>query len=314
MSHITYRPLDHDIPFGMRLSGVTPAALESAELRTELRNVFQRCGLMVFEDVEPTDTMQIELSKVFGPLKEHPIPTVPRAGIKDHPGIIAIEHDPDDPNILHVNGRDLSQWLPWHFDHCYNDKLNRAGVLRAITIAPEGGLTGFLDGIDLYNSAEPELRTVLERLNIIYILDPLLKQYRFGLPDDFRAVRLQRVRHATAEYVKDSPRAVHPAVWRRETGEKVLHMAPFMSLGIQGQETAEGYRQFQELCDEAFQAARPYFHQWKLTDMLIWDNWRMLHSATGIDPTHRRRMHRTTIEGDYGLGRFEPKPGGEVAA
>ena len=39
--------------------------------------------------------------------------------------------------------------------------------------------------------------------------------------------------------------------------------------------------------------------------MLIWDNWRVLHSVSGSAPEEGRCMHRTTIEGDYGLGRFE---------
>jgi taurine dioxygenase len=31
----------------------------------------------------------------------------------------------------------------------------------------------------------------------------------------------------------------------------------------------------------------------------------MLHSVSGMDPKYGRRMQRTTIRGDYGLGRFE---------
>ena len=48
-----------------------------------------------------------------------------------------------------------------------------------------------------------------------------------------------------------------------------------------------------------------YWHEWKLTDMLIWDNSRVLHAVEGCDPKYPRRVHRTTIRGDYGLGRFE---------
>ena len=36
----------------------------------------------------------------------------------------------------------------------------------------------------------------------------------------------------------------------------------------------------------------------------------MLHCVTGTNPGNVRRMHRTTIKGDYGLGYFE----GEVAS
>jgi taurine dioxygenase len=49
----------------------------------------------------------------------------------------------------------------------------------------------------------------------------------------------------------------------------------------------------------------PYFHSWKPDHMVIWDNWRMLHSVSGMDPKYERRMQRTTIVGDYGLGFFE---------
>jgi taurine dioxygenase len=42
--------------------------------------------------------------------------------------------------------------------------------------------------------------------------------------------------------------------------------------------------------------------------MVIWDNRRVLHHACGCDPKYDRLMHRTTIRGDYGLGRWETPP------
>ena len=46
---------------------------------------------------------------------------------------------------------------------------------------------------------------------------------------------------------------------------------------------------------------------WQQDDMVLWDNWRMLHSARGVPPGEARKMRRTTIAGDYALGRrFEP--------
>ena len=37
--------------------------------------------------------------------------------------------------------------------------------------------------------------------------------------------------------------------------------------------------------------------------MVLWDNWRVLHCASGVSPEQTRVMHRTTIAGDYALGR-----------
>lgn len=46
-----------------------------------------------------------------------------------------------------------------------------------------------------------------------------------------------------------------------------------------------------------------YFHQWQPGDMVLWDNWRAMHCATGTAPGVKRVIHRTTIMGDATLGR-----------
>jgi taurine dioxygenase len=47
----------------------------------------------------------------------------------------------------------------------------------------------------------------------------------------------------------------------------------------------------------------PIFRSWQPEDMLLWDNWRILRQAMGVAPDYLRIMQRTTIMGDYGLGR-----------
>ena len=60
---------------------------------------------MIFEDVEPTPKMQVALSKVFGPLKDHPSKAVPRAGGDDMLGVIEMRHEPNEPGAVRVDGR-----------------------------------------------------------------------------------------------------------------------------------------------------------------------------------------------------------------
>ena len=98
---------------------------------------------------------------------------------------------------------------------------------------------------------------------------------------------------------------MHPAIWTRKTGEKVLHAAPWQAAGIEGMETPEGDALLEALFAEIEAKMLPYWHSWKPTDMAIWDNWRFLHAASGNPAKYPRRMQRTTIKGDYGLGRFE---------
>ena len=88
-----------------------------------------------------------------------------------------------------------------------------------------------------------------------------------------------------------------------------------MAEGIEGQENPEGDALLEDVAREiiALAEAGCYVHDWKPTDMVIWDNWRMLHAVEGCDARYERRTLRTTIKGDYGLGYFEDgKKVGEV--
>jgi taurine dioxygenase len=97
-------------------------------------------------------------------------------------------------------------------------------------------------------------------------------------------------------------------LWTRDTGEKVFHMTPYGCRGIEGDRSDAAFELLSEIWEEAMRVVRPYFHAWHETDMVIWDNWRVLHEATGCNPDEERVVHRTTIKGDYGLGRFEERP------
>lgn len=298
-------PLQDGLSFGARVTNLARGDLEQPEVRDALQSIFERDGLIVFEDVEPTAEMHVALSTVFGPLKEHPVKAVERVDGDVLPGVIDMHRKPFESTIVEIDGVQLTGWLPWHFDHCYNNHLNRAGVLRALEIPPSGGLTAFADGIELYENFPKDLREALEGVNVIYTLDLIFDHMRFGLPANFRSVQIPAKQYEILEESRKQPRSVHPAIWQRKDGTRVLHVSPWMSVGVEGREDEEGDALLRAVCEEINRSARPYQHRWTGTEMLVWDNWRMLHSVSGNAPEHGRRMQRTTIQGDYGLGYFE---------
>ena len=302
MAAIHVRPLQDDLPFGARITGVTADNITDEAVRAQINQVFEDRGMIVFEDIEASAKMQVMVSEVFGPLKDHPVKIVERLDQDSMPGVITIRTAPDSA-ICEIDGKQLITWQPWHFDHTYNNELNRAGVLRAETIAPEGGMTAFADGIQIYQDMDPALRAKAEEIEMLYTLDMHYERQFFGLPKTFREIRPKN--NDILEVAKTFPRAIHPAVWTRETGEKVLHMTPYGCRGVVGNETPEGNALLAEIWENVEATIKPYYHQWKPSDMLVWDNWRMLHEACGCDPKYERIMHRTTIKGDYGFGRWE---------
>jgi len=305
MTALTVDEIRPDIGFGARVAGVTREACADDDTRAELNRLFERYGLLVFSDVEATPAMQVAISTVFGPLKDHPSQATPRAG--GELGVIEIRHLPNEGGKVRLDGVELSQWLPWHFDHCYNDELNRAGVLRSVETPPDGGRTGFVDGIALYDAIPPPLRDRIKDEAVLYSMDVIMENLHYGRPANLTEVEASPEAQAVMDEFEGRPRAAHPAVWTRDTGEKVLHVSPWMAKGLVGREDDDGEALLMEVCDAIFDAARDlcYFHRWSSTDMLIWDNWRVLHAVSGMDPSYSRCMHRTTIKGDYGLGAFE---------
>lgn len=312
---LEFRPLREDLPFGTRIAGVDRDAIEDPSVRREINAAFETHGLIVFEDIEPSNAMQAALSNVFGPMKEHPVASVKRVDGAAMPGVVEIRSPAGSGGVVEFGGKRLSHWLPWHFDHCYNDELNLAGILRATEIVPEGGITGFVDGIALYKHFPEALRARIEGRDVIYTLDVQYDSMRFGRPVDLKVIQPKPLPSGFAETARAMPRALHPAVWTRPTGEKVLHVSPWMAVGIAGEENAAGDALLEDVCQtiNVLAGTLSYHHAWQPTEMLIWDNRRVLHAVSGHDPALGRTMQRTTIKGDYGLGRFEGGGvGGEI--
>jgi taurine dioxygenase len=314
MSGISVRDLDDELSFGSVVEGLNGQAIGDEAIRQQLRDVFRKRGLIVFKDMEPTAKMQIAVSKIFGPLKDHPTRTTPRDKETgdEAVGVIDMHYIPGmkgemKGQLVKIDGANVARFSPWHFDHCYNDELNYAGVLRSPVRAPEGGRTGFMDGIECYRQFPAELRDSMEGKNVIYTLDTRLSSMKYGV--NFELIGEDAgLPEGMLDEIKIFPRAIHPAVWTRESGEKVLHVGPWMCFGLENHEDPEGDALLDEVChtvNRMGEGTSAYWHDWAPTDMVIWDNHRMLHAVEGCDPKYERHTIRSTIKGDYGLGRFE---------
>lgn len=319
MSDISVRPLSDRLSWGSVVEALDWASLANEGVREQLRELFEQRGFIVFEGVEASAKMQVAISEVFGPLKDHPTKTVARVDDPDAAvGVIDMHSMPRDisdgnlAGLIEKNGKILARYSPWHFDHCYNDELNLAGVLRVVKNSATGGRTGFVDGVELYRQLSPQLRERIDGINVIYTLDTRLSKMVFGR--DFRDFGDLPTKGSSVYEAQRFPRAMHPAVWTRPSGEKVLHVGPWMAVGLEGHEDAQGEELLEAVCQEINAKANAYWHDWKPNDMVIWDNRRLLHAVEGNDPMFERQSQRTTIRGDYGLGYFEGgKKVGEVA-
>lgn len=303
MSAITITDLPGDVPFGAQVHGVTLGGLADEAVRGQLREAFDARGVLVFKEMEGSSELHLSLSEVFGGLQHHAL-----MDKESDEKVVDLQQAQD---VVELDGTRLAAFLPWHFDACYTEKLNRGAILRPVELPPEGGLTGFTDGIQLYRDISPELRAKFENRKVIYHSYLMFMNQRFGVPQGQRWISLSPSASEMIEKCKESLRSVHPAIWERRTGERVLHVSPWQAAGILGEENPEGDALLEALCDEIYAKMKPYWHRWQLNDMVLWDNLRFIHAVSGNDPQYNRHLQRATIEGDYGHGSFESGVGSE---
>lgn len=301
------KSLSADLSFGLIVRGLTMAHLDQPDVQQRLRALWIEKGLIVFKDMEGGADGQVKLSACFGKPEVHPM----KHGVNvERPELLDIVYRPgtDRGNIFEVDGRRLGSFLPWHSDLIYVDRINHGGVLRPLEIPPSGTQTGFIDRIAAYETLPQPLKVRIEGLNIVYKLDFDASRQRFGQTHDVRLVRLGTAAIKVMANAHTVPRVLHPAVFQQpETDRKVLNVSPWFAVGIQGMEAAEGDALLEELALHVADESRAYFHDWALGDMVLWDNWRMLHCAPGVPEDQSRSFQRTTIAGDYALGRPETR-------
>jgi taurine dioxygenase len=304
---MTYRidKLDPARKFGIAISGLTEGDLASDAVRTDLHRLWIEHGLIVFRG-EASSSFHIALSKVFGPCELHP---VKETRIEEFPELIEVQYSPThkayDTGVYEVGGKELGGWLPWHKDNIYVSRINHGGILRALTVPPEGGNTGFIDQIEAYEALPNDLKARIEDLLVVYKMRMHFADQRYASPVPIKLLRTcDFVEKVVAREETDFPLVVHPAVYRqKETGRPVLNISPMFAEYIYGMDNAEGHKLLRRLVDHVSSSKFAFYHKWVVGEMVLWDNWRTLHSAEGVDPQATRWMRRTTIGGDYSLGR-----------
>ena len=301
----TVEPLSPQLAFGKTIRGLTAAHIADPQVCDQLRRHWIEDGLLVFRDGEINEDFHLALSRVFGPLEAHPIGELRTEG---KPELITLFSTPENATVLEIDGEVGGGYLGWHKDLVYVERINHGGILRALKASTIGGRTGFIDQIDAYDRLPEALKRQIEGLHIVYRLGSF-DDMKYMTRSPFRVIQTA----ASTQSVIDSaekhfPPVSHPLVFvQPETGRKVLNLSPFFAMYIEELGREGGHELLTTLAHHVLDCLA-YHHAWTTDEMILWDNWRMLHSVSPAPTSQERVMQRTTIKGDYGVGRTLPFP------
>jgi taurine dioxygenase len=188
------------------------------------------------------------------------------------------------------NGGLGSYEVVWHTDNSYVKVPPAGSMLYALEVPVNGGGdTSFNNQYLAYEELPQDLKQAIEgkyqlhdtSRNSAGVLRPGVK-----LP-----TKPEEVEGPTHPLVR-----VHPVTKRRALylGRRRVWPSNYI-LGVPNEESE---KLLDRLWAHATQPKYAWTHQWKVGDILLWDNRCCMHYRTEVDVNQRRVMHRTTIKGE----------------
>ncbi|MRX08484.1 TauD/TfdA family dioxygenase [Pseudoduganella sp. FT25W] len=239
--------------------------------------------LLVFRDQRITPQQQVDFSRRFGPLQIH---VLRNFQLPSNPEVLIISNIIEDGKPTGLG--DAGHF--WHSDLSYVDKPSLGSMLHAQELPAEGGDTLFANMHLAWDTLPAALRNAVQGARAEHSYLTQYEELRRRSP--FRPALTQ----AQIDEVKP---VVHPVVRTHpETGRKALFVSEHFTTRIVGIPEDESRTLLTELFAHSVLPEHVYRHRWAPHDMVFWDNRSLMHLAAGTPAHLRRKLYRTTIEGD----------------
>ncbi len=288
-----------------------PSPGASSEARTALYDAWLQHGVLLFRDVR-TAAQHLELSRCFGELELHPIENV-RA--TENPLFMVVGGEKSLPYMYDETEVKVGTQA-WHRDTAYTPDICKGAMLRLVETPAAGGETLFADTAAAYDDLPADVKDRLEGLEYKATLrrtpmqqtgpGALWTTVRPPTPADYAAPDGRQADYeATARSKSGYPTVVHPAVVRHpESGRACIFLSPKEFDGFLGMPEADSDELFRYLVGHMLQDRYVYRHHWAVNDAVLWDNRRFMHAAAGHRAGDHRRGLRTTLAGEWRVGRL----------
>ena len=172
----------------------------------------------------------------------------------------------------------------WHSDSSFKAVPAKYSLLHAISVPSRGGNTEFAYMPAGYDALDAETKAEVE--DLICEHSQIFSRQQLGFTDftDEERARFAPVRQRLVR--------THPL-----TGRKSLYLSSHAG-SIVGWPVPEARFFLRDLVEHATQRQFVYAHQWRVDDLVMWDNRQTMHRARPFPAHEPRDMRRTTLMGD----------------
>jgi len=239
--------------------------------------------VLVFRDQHITPAQQVGFSRHFGALQIH---VLRNFQLPEQPEVLVISNIQQDGKPVGLG--DAGHF--WHSDLSYKETPSLGSMLHAQELPAEGGDTLFANQHAAWAALPDDLKREVEGLQA--------EHWYLARYDELRQRNPYRPQLTQAQIDEVKP-VSHPVVRTHpETGRRALFVSEHFTTRILGVSAQRSRELLDLLFDYGTRAVHVYRHQWQPHDMVFWDNRSLMHLAAGCPDHLRRKLYRTTIEGD----------------
>lgn len=244
-------------------------------------------AVLVFRDQPLTEAQQVRFAESFGPLdlglrKLYGSKSPHRFAFD---ALLDISNVEADGSVAALDSKKMASNLAnqlWHSDSSFQQTKAQYSMLSAVVIPSSGGETEFADMRAAYDKLPADLLSAVEGREA----EHFALHSRIMLGDD--------------SYTAAQLAAIPPPRWpiaQIHPGSK----RPLLFVGVHAREViglaiAEGRMLLQDLLEHATQRQFVHSHEWRVGDLVLWDNRCVLHRGRRYDYSEPREMRRTTTE------------------
>ena len=264
-------------PIGVEILGADlEAMLEDEHAPREVLDLLEANGVLVFPELGLDDEQLVMFGRHLGPT----VTKTTKGWDRVYPELFTITMDPEASA-----GAYMRSTFDWHIDGTTLTVPQKASLLTARVIPEARSDTQFASTYAAYQRLSEKEKT---RFNAMKVWHDLEATHRRHDPDPSPEM-LERLRA--------QPPVLQPLVWTHHSGRKSLVIGTPAS-HIDGVPPDESREILVDLLERATAPSLVYSHDWKVGDLVIWDNRGVLHRALPYADDSGREMKRVTLAGD----------------
>jgi taurine dioxygenase len=230
-------------------------------------------SVLLFRGQQLNDEDLIAFSRKFGDLDWAPVQETGRRFVEGHPEIYVVS------NVIE-NGEPIGSLgageATWHTDMSYLPDPPKASMLYALEVPPSGGDTYFTSMYRAYESLPADLKRRIEGLRLKH-------------DGTYNSGGYVRQGVTATDNPITSPGAWHPLVCTHsETKRRLLYLGRRRNGYIDGLSLPDSDALLDQLWAHATRDEFTWGNQWRVGDLVLWDNRCTMHRRDPFDANSRR--------------------------